>query len=292
MSLKALPPIEPILHALAACAPQNQMHRQDQHLRPLFAGADIFSTDPGEQEATLLEDGPGWRFDCPPFAVRGSVDDWADIIKRAYQIHTANVLAFARLIHASKAALKRGGWEQLFRNWRERGIPFGETTGKKWADIGEVCGQIGQVPDLLPKLPGGFEALYQLSRLGVPLLLEALAAGDIRPDLTEAAARAVVEKYRPDLKGPPQPFQFGRWRLKLYQHLDELELRGCVDELDLADADLRKGADRLLARAIALMDQPSQNGAGAREAECGCGQAPQVCCRSVAGALERRGLRN
>ncbi len=110
--------------------------------------------------------------------------------------------------------LKRGKWEQVFRERRENGLPYGKTTGKKWDSIGGVCGPIGQEPDHLHKLPGSFEALYQLSRLGPTLLRRAIQDGAVHPGLNETTAREVAQQYNPKLKRRPRQFNTRRFLAK------------------------------------------------------------------------------
>ena len=137
--------------------------------------------------------------------------DWAREIEQNYVHHISRTLEFGELVHEAKLALKRGGWEQMFREREENGVPFGKTTGKKWDAIGEVCGAIGQRPDHLSELPGSFEALYQLSRLGIELLRQAVEDGAVHSDLTEDGAREVLQDYKPELKRKPKPFKLNRF---------------------------------------------------------------------------------
>ena len=73
----------------------------------------------------------------------------------------------------------------------------------QWALIGEVCGQLVQEPEHLASLPCGFEALYQVSRLGWKLLRDLLGQRAIRPDLSEAKVKDLVKLYRPELARRP-----------------------------------------------------------------------------------------
>ncbi len=150
-----------------------------------------------------------------PFAHLISVDDWADAINMVAGLQTTNMVAFGCLIHASKLSLKYGQWEELFRRRWENRVPFGKSTGKKWDSIGDVCGQLGQEPDHLASLPCCFEALYHVSRLGLKLLKDLIRDGAIRPDLSEAKAKELVKRYRPDLTRPARPLNASRVRAKL-----------------------------------------------------------------------------
>jgi len=177
-----------------------------------------------------------------------SVDDWSCEIKLTFAGYTANVLNCSVVVHAAKMALRYGQWEDLFRRQSELGLPFGKSTGKKWDQIGEVCGVLGQEPDHLRNLPFKFEALYQLSRVGRELLLKALEDGAVRPDLTETAARELVEKYNPELKRKPRPFDLDRWLAKSHKHLEELEMNARPGDLGIALPEVQEAIDRLRAR--------------------------------------------
>ena len=91
---------------------------------------------------------PLWDESGRAVPIAASVDDWAEAIKRGYACHVCNVIAFGRLVHASRLVLEYGEWEELFRHRRERGMPFAKSTGKQWDQIGEVCGELGQDADI------------------------------------------------------------------------------------------------------------------------------------------------
>ncbi len=173
-----------------------------------------------------------------------TVDHWADEINRWNDLQTTNLVAFGCLIHASKLALKRGQWEELFRRRRQNRIPFGKSTGKKWDLIGEVCGPNGQEPDHLKNLPWRFEALYQISRLGLPLLLDLMAAGDIRPDLSEAKAKELVQKHRPELY-KPRPFNMKNCLAQLDRLLGVIEENGGSEHREEVVRKFKEGIKRL-----------------------------------------------
>jgi hypothetical protein len=138
------------------------------------------------------------------------IEHWAEAINQGFATHAGEAIAFGGTVHGAKTALSYGAWEEMFRQRQELGIPFGKTTGKNWAQIGEVCGQLGQDPDHLEKLPGTFGALYQLSRLGADLLLQALGEGHIRSSLSERKAKDFVERYKPNLKTPRPPVKVAK----------------------------------------------------------------------------------
>lgn len=139
-----------------------------------------------------------------------SVDEWAEEINKRIDLRTSRMVAFGRLIYLSRLSLKYGAWEQLFRrNWENR-LPFGKTTGKKWFQIGEVCWQDGQDPDHLKKLPCAFEAMYQVSRLGIERLRQFIDDGTIHPGLSAAQAKELAERFKEGEDAPEPPFELTR----------------------------------------------------------------------------------
>ena len=97
----------------------------------------------------------------------GTTYSYADTLSRVkqngeinlgYAEHKTHLIEFGRLVYASKLALQRGQWEEMFRHRIELDLPFGKTKGKNWASIGEVCGANGQSSDHLAQLPGPFDA--------------------------------------------------------------------------------------------------------------------------------------
>jgi DNA repair exonuclease SbcCD ATPase subunit len=120
------------------------------------------------------------------------VEHWAQQYKRGFVDRVACALEFGRTVHVGKTSLGYGGWEDLFHRRVELELPFAKTVGKCWGQIGEVCGEVGRDPDHLETLPAGFGALYQLSRLGIELLFQAIRDKAVRSDLTEAEAKEVL----------------------------------------------------------------------------------------------------
>ena len=162
----------------------------------------------------------------------------ANAIKKGFAEKTGREIHFGRFIHRVRLALqpKRGEWSKPFRG-PDR-VPFSKKMGENWNRIGEVWGGVNAKH--VAHLGFTFRVLLALSALGTALLEELIQAGAIYSGLSEAKAREMIAKYRPDLIRPPRPLDTLRILARIREQLEEIVTDGTYDDPVLAEAQLEK----------------------------------------------------
>lgn len=138
-------------------------------------------------------------------ATRDSVDFWAPrVLREADRFETSlrRSLGFAirlgKLLCDAKAALDHGEFGRLFAdhpNPIEGALKFSIRWAQKLMAIGghASIAANAKCTSLLEVFPPSVETVYVLSRLPAPELDDAIARGDVRPDMRHAEARRLVQ---------------------------------------------------------------------------------------------------
>jgi hypothetical protein len=200
-------------------------------------------------------------------AARDSVDFWAPLVRREadrFEHSMRKSLGFAirlgkRLCEA-KAALEHGEFGRLFAdhpNPIESALSFSSSWARKLMAIGGHPAIANR--DSSHDLPAHINTVYVLSRLPAPELEQAIARGEIRPDMHYADARRLLhvdaDAGRPELAADDEIAQaLGPVRAQLVaiaaEHPKQLRqlkarlravLRSIEDEVDSSRASVGEG---------------------------------------------------
>jgi hypothetical protein len=130
-----------------------------------------------------------------PKFLSGSVDDlhkWISRIQAASAWEVNNVLELARLMAQARRTLPCGGWSKL---WRTGAIPFSKRKGEMLVTIGECVEGLNAQNSA--QLPGAWNTLYYLARLGRKAMEQLIGQGRIHPGLSLEEAKALSAEYFP-----------------------------------------------------------------------------------------------
>jgi hypothetical protein len=137
-------------------------------------------------------------------ASRDSVDFWAPrVLREADRFETSlrRSLGFAirlgKLLCDAKAALDHGEFGRLFAdhpNPIENALKFSSSWARKLMAIGGHPAIANRsCTNDLTALPASIETVYVLSRLPAPEIEQAIARGEVRPDMRHADARRLIQ---------------------------------------------------------------------------------------------------
>lgn len=198
--------------------------------------------------------------DSPPFPK--SAEEGAILLKMACCAEKMTILGVARVFFVTKSNLAYGEWERMWKlKLKPERPPRSKRTSDKYALVGQEFGD----PDgngyshLINRLPPCINALYFLAQLGRQLVLELILDGTIDESMTAAKARELRDQYKPELK-KERAFNASRWLAGLLQHLQELNLKGTLQDREAVLPEAKEAVERALAETRQMRSAKSELG--------------------------------
>lgn len=117
-------------------------------------------------------------------------------------------IALGAKLNEAKAKLPHGEFGKLFRDHAtpvEGAMPFRSEWAQRLMRIAE--NEVVANPDCSADLPSDLNAIYQLSLMAGRKLQDAIESGDVRPDMTVAEAKKLVQELEPERKKKAQARQ-------------------------------------------------------------------------------------
>jgi hypothetical protein len=126
-----------------------------------------------------------------------ALQGWADKINGHIARTVHAIVATGAELHAAKAALGHGRWEQLFnKRLLERPVPLTLRTAQRLMAI--FKNPVLSNTTHGSSLPPSWRTLYELSRLPVATLRKAITDGRVYPEMERASAEALRGKDKDD----------------------------------------------------------------------------------------------
>lgn len=187
------------------------------------------------------------------------IEDWAIKLRTVCladkERNMQSIMAKSRLFHAAKASLAHGGWARMWREKAQHGLPHTLRTGDKYALIGQEFGEANW--KYTSSLPACVDTLFFLAQIGKPLVDELITKGEVDSDLSKGKAEVLRNRYRPDLRPKPKPFNFQRWLCYLRGHLKQLDLQSVPEQIEVTVEELQGATLHLEERLNQLLHEKS-----------------------------------
>jgi len=122
-------------------------------------------------------------------------EQWADTIRADLGQAVAGFIAAGVHLNEAKEQL---GWRRNnegFEAWITESVGFSPRKARMLMKVGDYF-ELDRFGNVLPKLPDSWATLYELTSLDAPLLIAAIEAGDVHPEMERKAAVGVVLDYK------------------------------------------------------------------------------------------------